>query len=58
MTLTRESRAAIPAGRDWCETFYGQRHALSPSEVIDAIQRHYPGGWDQFLTDQSQENRA
>jgi len=51
MTLTRESRAAMPAARDWLAGFYGTRHALSARDVIEDIHKHYPGGWDRFVTD-------
>lgn len=48
MRPTNESRAALPAARDWLEGHYGVRHALTVAEVIGDVNRHYPGGWAAF----------
>ena len=49
MRLTAESKRALPAARDWLESYYGVRHQLTVSEVIGDSERHYPGGWAAFL---------
>ena len=48
MALTREARRALPAARDWLAVYYGADHALSERDVIEDIQRHFPGGWVAF----------
>lgn len=53
MKLTAESKRALPAARDWLVDHYGARHALTVAEVIEDINRHYPGGWITFLAAQS-----
>lgn len=53
MRLTDEAKRALPAARDWLAGYYGARHALSVRDVIEDVQRHYPGGWARFEAEAS-----
>lgn len=52
--MTRRSTAALTDARAWLAGHYGVEHALSMREVIESVEKHYPGGWDAFVTERRQ----
>jgi len=52
ITLTKITPTQHLSAVEWIEdSFVGNVTNLTPNRAYQVVQRHYDGGWDQFLTD-------